>query len=118
MSQLLVSENSLTHYGIVGMHWGKRRRTVSKSKVSRPTSEPTSKPRRMSNKELTNRVKRLKLEKEFNQLTAVPPQQTVSKIEKLIKTAGTIATLTGHADTIYKNLNSISKMAAAGKAAS
>lgn len=113
----LVSENSLTHYGVLGMHWGRKRGRVSKSSSnSKAAAQPAAKPRRMSNKEITSRVKRLKLEKELAQLTAKP--ETKSNIEKLVKAAGTVAALTGSAKSIYENVNAISKMVNAGKAAS
>lgn len=92
----------LMHYGVLGMKWGKRKARASKTDVQAP------KKRRMSNKELQARIKRLKLEKEFAQLTASPPK--TSRVEQLIKGAGTVAALTTSAATIYKNMDKIAKL--------
>lgn len=97
----------LRHYGVLGMKWGTRRRKVAVSKSSGNRRSSQNGNRRMSNKELTSRVKRLKLEQEYAKLTEVPRPKTVSKVEKLVKTAGTIAALSGSAATIYKNLNDL-----------
>lgn len=102
-------EQFLRHYGVLGMKWGVRRRrvkTASPSGRGRSSSGQNGR-RRMSNKELTSRVKRLKLEQEYAKLTEVPQPKTVSKVEKIVKTAGTVAALTGSAATIYKNLNDL-----------
>ena len=92
----------LMHYGVLGMKWGKRKARASKTDVQAP------KKRRMSNKELQARIKRLKLEKEFAQLTASPPK--TSRVEQLVKGAGTVAALSASAVTIYNNMNKIAKI--------
>lgn len=92
----------LMHYGVLGMKWGKRKARASKTSVQAP------KKRRMSNKELQARIKRLKLEKEFAQLTASPPK--TSRVEQLVKGAGTVAALSASAVTIYNNMNKIAKI--------
>ena len=100
----------LMHYGVLGMKWGKRKARASK------TSEQTPKKRRMSNKELQARIKRLKMEKEYAQLIASPPK--TSRVEKLIKGAGTVAALTASAATIYKNMEKMAKVYKMAKKAS
>lgn len=100
----------LMHYGVLGMKWGKRKARASKS------SEQAPKKRRMSNKELQARIKRLKLEKEFAQLTASPPK--TSRVEKLVKGAGTVAALSTSAVTIYQNMDKIAKLYKVAKKAS
>lgn len=100
----------LMHYGVLGMKWGKRKAKASK------TSEEAPKKRRMSNKELQARIKRLKMEKEYAQLIASPPK--TSRVEKLIKGAGTVAALTASAATIYKNMEKMAKVYKMAKKAS
>ena len=100
----------LMHYGVLGMKWGKRKASASNS------SEQTPKKRRMSNKELQARIKRLKMEKEYAQLIASPPK--TSRVEKLIKGAGTVAALTASAATIYKNMEKMAKVYKMAKKAS
>lgn len=100
----------LMHYGVLGMKWGKRKARDSK------TSEQAPKKRRMSNKELQARIKRLKMEKEYAQLTASPPK--TSRVDKLVKGAGTIAALSTSAVTIYNNMDKIAKMYKVAKRAS
>ena len=70
----------------------------------------------MSNKELQARIKRLKLEKEFAQLTASPPK--TSRVEKLVKGAGTVAALSTSAVAIYQNMDKIAKIYKVAKKAS
>ena len=100
----------LMHYGVLGMKWGKRKARASNS------SEQAPKKRRMSNKELQSRIKRLKMEKEYAQLTASPPK--TSKIDQLVKGAGTIATLSTSALVIYNNMDKIAKIYKVAKKAS
>lgn len=100
----------LMHYGVLGMKWGKRKAKASNS------SEQAPKKRRMSNKELQARIKRLKMEKEYAQLIASPPK--TSRVEKLVKGAGTVAALTASAATIYKNMEKMSKIYKMAKKAS
>lgn len=100
----------LMHYGVLGMKWGRRKARASKisEQTLEQTLEQAPKKRRMSNKELQARIKRLKLEKEFAQLTASPPK--TSRVEKLVKGAGTVAALSTSAVTIYKNMDKIAKL--------
>jgi len=110
MANKLFSDDELTHYGVLGMRWGKR---GGRSSSGSSGSSSGSGNRRMTNKELTNRVKRLRLEKEYRDLTAIPKKK--SKVESIVKGVGTVATLSTGAVTIYKNYNELQKIVGGGK---
>ena len=97
----------LMHYGVLGMRWGKRK--------GRTQNTSTAPRRRMSNKELQARVKRLKLEQEYAKLTTRP--ETPSKIAKAIAVTGTIAALSANAWKIYENMDKLTKAANAARKA-
>lgn len=100
----------LRHYGVLGMRWGKRKGRVTTSSSGKKSSNGQNGNRRMSNKELNARVKRLRLEQEYAKLST--PPRTVSRVEQIAKSAGSIAALSTTALTLYKNFNEISKLAA------
>ena len=114
-------DDFLQHYGVLGMKWGKRkaRSTVSSNNkpkntaITKPkqTPKPKSKPtqRRLSDAELRAVVNRLRLEREYADLTYRASSR--AKVESVVRTIGTVATLTTSAMTIYNNLNKISKIA-------
>lgn len=102
-------EQFLRHYGVLGMKWGKRSGNKSTSNTSRKnSSDKPGKKRRMSNKELNSRLKRMKLEQEYEKLAA--SKATSAKVDKLAKSLATAAALTGSALALYKNLNEMSKL--------
>ena len=109
--------NQLRHFGVKGMKWGRRKKRVAvdnrqSANINRPPQQSApKKPRRMSKKELQARVNRLKLEQELARLEAASMPAKKSRVEQLVKTAGTVAALTGSAYTIYKNLDNIMKLA-------
>ena len=114
-------DDFLKHYGVLGMKWGKRkaRSNVSsnnKSKnteITKPkqTPKPKSKPtkRRLSDAELRAVVNRMRLEREYADLTYRASSR--SKVESVVRTIGTVAALTTSAVKIYENLNKLSKVA-------
>ena len=108
--------NQLRHYGVLGMKWGRRKKRVAvdngqPNNINRPPQQSApKKPRRMSKKELQARVNRLKLEQELARLEAANMPAKKSRVEQLVKTAGTVAALTGSAYTIYKNIDKIMKL--------
>ena len=118
----MINEEELMHYGVMGMRWGVRRASKrsggskkgKNKKASRQPQQPQKK-RRMSNKELNARVKRMQLEKQYRDLTSDLTPKTKSKMEKLISTADTISKLSSSALTIYKNLNQFAELSAKKK---
>ena len=110
-------DDFLKHYGVLGMKWGKRkaRSTVSsnkkpKSTKNTTTSEPKPKPmqRELSDEELRAVVNRMRLEREYADLTYRASSR--SKVESVVRTIGTVAALTTSAVKIYNNLNTICKV--------
>ena len=113
-------DDFLKHYGVLGMKWGKRkaRSTVSSNKkpksaaITKPkqTPKPKSKPtqRRLSDAELRAVVNRMRLEREYADLTYRASSR--SKVESVVRTIGTVAALTTSAVKIYNNLNTICKV--------
>ena len=118
----MINEEELMHYGVMGMRWGVRRASKrsggskkgKNKKASRQPQQPQKK-RRMSNKELQSRVKRMQLEKQYRDLTNDLTPKKKTKIEKLISTADTVSKLSSSALTIYKNLNQFAELSAKKK---
>ena len=115
----MINEEELMHYGVLGMRWGVRRaskRTGSskKGKKKKASGQPQQQ-RRMSNKELQSRVKRMKLEKQYRELTSELIPKEKSKIEKLISAAETVSKLSSSGLIIYKNLNQLAELSAKKK---
>lgn len=113
-------DDFLQHYGVLGMKWGRRKARSNVSSNKKPkstknttTSKPKPKPkppqRQLSDAELRAAVNRLRLEREYADLTYRASSR--AKVENVVRTVGTVATLTTSALTIYKNLNKISKIA-------
>ena len=115
----MINEEELMHYGVMGMRWGVRRASKrsggSKKGKKKKTSQQQQQKRRMSNKELQSRVKRMKLEKQYRELTSELIPKEKSKIEKLISTAETVSKLSSSALIIYKNLNQFAELSAKKK---
>lgn len=114
-------DDFLKHYGVLGMKWGHRkaRSNVSSNKkpkstaITKPkqTPKPKSKPtqRRLSDAELRAVVNRMRLEREYADLTYRASSR--SKVESVVRTIGTVAALTTSAVKIYENLNKLSRIA-------
>ena len=114
---------------INGMKWGVRRyqnkdgtRTAagkkreSSSKSDAPAHEDYSKAhssksvKSMSDAELRNRLNRLQMEKQYSQLSSTDVNRGKEYVSKTLKVAGTIATATSTALTIYNNYGKIKEI--------
>ena len=132
-------QNELTHYGVMGMKWGVRkdRGFVSTQKRRNPIGTmdgdglttkhkppkyakyakvDPSKDRKqsikdMSDTELRQKLNRLQMEKQYDQLTKEEVNKGKKYLDKAIKTAATIASVTTTAITIYNNLGKLGKIA-------
>ena len=111
-------DDFLQHYGVLGMKWGHRKARSNISSNKKPkstknttTSKPKPKPtqKRLSDAELRAVVNRMRLEREYADLTYRASSR--SKVERVVRTIGTVAALTTSAVKIYENLNKLSKVA-------
>lgn len=112
-------DDFLQHYGVLGMKWGHRKARSTSSSNKKPkstknttTSKPKPKPKptqkRLSDEELRAVVNRMRLEREYADLTYRASSR--SKVESVVRTIGTVAALTTSAVKIYNNLNTICKV--------
>ena len=112
-------DDFLQHYGVLGMKWGHRKARSKVSSNKKPkstknttTSKPKHKPkptqRRLTDAELREAVNRLRLEREYAELTY--RNSSRAKVENVVKTVGTAALLTTSVVKIYNNMNTICKV--------
>ena len=108
-------DDFLQHYGVLGMKWGHRKARSTSSSNKKPkstknttTSKPKQTQRELSDEELRAVVNRMRLEREYADLTHRASSR--SKVESVVRTIGTVAALTTSAVKIYNNLNTICKV--------
>ena len=100
----LINEDELMHHGVKGMKWGRRKgkQTTGSKKSSKNDV------RRMSNKELNARIKRLELEKRY--ADAVSKSQKNQLMSDIFNVPTKAALFTGAVVTTMANIDRIAKM--------
>ena len=99
----LLNEDELMHHGVKGMKWGRRKgkQTTGSKKSSKNDV------RRMSNKELNARIKRLELEKRY--ADAVSKSQQNQLMSDIFNVSTKAALFTGAVVTTMANIDKIAK---------
>ncbi len=106
-----MTEAELTHYGVLGMKWGKRRGNGASSSTSKTKKTSTQdKIKKMSDDELRKKINRLQMEKQYSQLTSSDVNKGKAYAQKALKAATTVATVTSTGLTIYNNADKIKKI--------
>ncbi len=79
-----LTEEELAHAGVKGMRWGKRKKKSS----SESEKEPKIDVKKMSDDDLKKAINRLKLEREFKQLTTPEVSQGRKIVGEILKDVG------------------------------
>lgn len=95
----IVAEDTLAHYGVPGMKWGRRKGSSSKDKTTSVRRTPASadhtrareigkkKVSQMSNAELREITTRMQLEKQFKDLNTPTVKKGKSAIDKVLESS-------------------------------
>lgn len=127
--QNVEKKDVLAHYGVRGMRWGVRRYQNSDGSLTpagkkRYSSDTKDQPahedhvkahsgksvKNMSDAELRTRLNRLQMERQYKQLSDSDVKRGKDYVDKAIKAATTVASVTTTAITIYNNYDKIKKI--------
>lgn len=109
--------DTLIHYGILGMKWGRRRTKeqlarARKSKGGSASNPKTTKEsiKKMSDDELRRKLNRLQMEQQYAKLSGADVNRGKQCVDKIIKAGATAAAVTTTALTLYNNADKIRKI--------
>lgn len=102
--------DDLTHHGVKGMKWGKRKKRPKKLSKADAMAKDLQDAKNMSHKELQERVNKLRLEHEYVRLNSTKYNDTRAKVDNAVSTMTKISAATGTALLIYKNMDKIIKI--------
>lgn len=102
--------DDLTHHGVKGMKWGKRKKRPKKLSRADAMAKDLQDAKNMSHKELQDKVNKLRLEHEYVRLNSTKYNDTRTKMDNAVSTMGKISAATGTALLIYKNMDKIIKI--------
>lgn len=83
--------NELAHYGVLGMKWGVRRdrtKLLGRKKKGKGTDDSDSQNQsisKMTDDELRSRISRLRMEKDYRELTVTKSQKRAEKGKKFVE---------------------------------
>lgn len=102
--------DDLTHHGVKGMKWGKRKKRPKKLSKADAMARDLQDAKKMSHQELQERVNKLRLEHEYVRLNSNKYNDTRTKMDNAVSTMGKISAATGTALLIYNNMDKIIKI--------
>ena len=102
--------DDLTHHGVKGMKWGKRKKRPKKLGRNDAMAKDLQDAKKMSHKELQERVNKLRLEHEYVRLNSTKYNDTRAKVDSAVSTMTKISAATGTALLIYNNMDKIIKI--------
>lgn len=102
--------DDLTHHGVKGMKWGKRKKRPKKLSKADAMAKDLLDAKRMNQRELQERVNKLRLEHEYVRLNSTKYNDTRAKVDNAVSTMTKISAATGTALLIYNNMDKIIKI--------
>lgn len=102
--------DDLTHHGVKGMKWGKRKKRPKTLSKADAMAKDLQDAKKMSHQELQEKVNKLRLEHEYVRLNSNKYNDTRTKMDNAVSTMGKISAATGTALLIYNNMDKIIKI--------